>query len=388
MIGILLALLITMFVLWQAALKNTEEPVPQTQQTEQSREPVVETSALQIQVPLHEEPVCLVSSAVNAYMSADLSKELKPVLMPYREEFGRLDIGLPVNISYELYGLPRTITVASAVLEVSENRDFSDSRVYALRGEERSVNVYHLKTDTQYYYRINVTLSDNTVTVVQRSFRTADTPRILSIDGAVNVRDIGGWETTDGKVIRQGLLYRGSELDGAIEPEYKLTSAGLETMLTVLGIRTDMDLRASANNTYGTDALGANVEHIYFGVPDYVQIFSQWGDECLRKLFSYFADERNYPIYLHCTYGMDRTGTVCYLLEALLGMEEEDLMREYDLSALCYGQASKDQMAEFVAALNTKNGFTLQDKVEGHLLSIGVTEEEIANIRRIFLEQP
>lgn len=29
---------------------------------------------------------------------------------------------------------------------------------------------------------------------------------------------------------------------------------------------------------------------------------------------------------IHCTYGLDRTGTMCYLLDELLGMPEEDII--------------------------------------------------------------
>ncbi len=50
------------------------------------------------------------------------------------------------------------------------------------------------------------------------------------------------------------------------------------------------------------------------------------------------ADRENYPIYLHCTYGNDRTGTICYLLEALLGVRDEDLLKEYRLSVTYYGR--------------------------------------------------
>lgn len=386
-IGILILLLISVFIMWQKEIKhNAYSQLPAyVPQTDTVVEEPLDDGVLRIELPLFEEEVPLVTSAVDAYMTADLSEDLKPLMTAYREKYERLDEGLPVKIHYELDGLGRDVRVASAVLEISENSDFSDKRVFALEGEETSVLVWHLKTGTQYYYRFRISLSDHTTTVVQRSFRTEATPRILSIDGAVNVRDIGGWETADGKVIRQGLLYRGSELDGAVEPAYQLTDRGREDMLTVLGIRTELDLRASSVTAAG-DVLGANVEHVYFGLPAYTQIFSEWGDECLRTLFSYLADERNYPIYLHCTYGLDRTGTACYLLEAMLGMKEEDLLREYDLSALSHGQASKDLMAEFISALKTLDGYTMQDKVEGYLLDAGVTQEQIERVRSIFLK--
>jgi len=38
------------------------------------------------------------------------------------------------------------------------------------------------------------------------------------------------------------------------------------------------------------------------------------------------------PVYFHCTYGADRTGTVAYLLEALLGVPYENRAEDFELS--------------------------------------------------------
>ena len=90
-------------------------------------------------------------------------------------------------------------------------------------------------------------------------------------------------------------------------------------------------------------------------------------------------------MYLHCTYGVDRTGTVCYLLEALLGVSDADLRKDYELSAFKDSYINSEEFAVFVARVKMLDGDTTQEKVEGYLLSIGVTAEEIANIREIFL---
>mgnify|MGYP003311150284 CR=1 FL=1 len=74
------------------------------------------------------------------------------------------------------------------------------------------------------------------------------------------------------------------------------------------------------------------------------------------------------------------------MLEALLGVDEISLMKEYQLSGICHGDVLSDQMSEFIGRIKALNGDSLQDKVEGYLLSIGVTAEEIENIRNIFLE--
>lgn len=346
----------------------------------------VTASSIQIEVPLFTGEVSLITGPARAFLNRDLSVPLKDAIQQYRKEGERQDIGLPVTLSYEVIGMPIEYSVASATIEVSETLSFAAPRVYTLKSEERSVDVYYLKTNTQYYYRISLTLSDGSVTSVQGSFKTADTLRILSIEGLVNVRDIGGWKTTDGRRIRQGLLYRGSELDGAVQSSYSITANGLNNMLTVFGIRTDMDLRAPIVNVHGTDALGANVEHIYYNSPQYAEIFREDKSVIVRRIFADLADSEKYPVYLHCTYGKDRTGTICYLLEALLGVDESSLLRDYELSALFHNWFDSERVDEFVAELKALEGETMQEKVEGYLMSIGVTAEEIANIKDIFLE--
>lgn len=341
-------------------------------------------TSVKVEVPFFSKEVYLASNPVQIYMRADVPASPLAFFDNFRPNGERLDVGLPVTLSFDVTGLPVEYTVASSTIEVFEDAALQNPRVFALKGNERSVRVYHLKASTQYYYRINITLSNNTVTSVQGSFQTAQTPRVLSIEGAVNVRDIGGWKNADGKTIRQGLLYRGSEIDGAVEKEFCVTEKGRNDMLTVLGICTDMDLRSSADNTLGTHALGANVAHIYYDAPMYGGIFS--APEKVREIFHDLADAKNYPVYLHCTYGMDRTGTFCYLLEALLGVREEDLMRDYQLTALYYSSLNSDSMDAFVAQVQQLEGSTVQEKVTNYLLSVGVTEEEISSIKQIFLE--
>ena len=82
---------------------------------------------------------------------------------------------------------------------------------------------------------------------------------------------------------------------------------------------------------------------------------------------------------------MDRTGTVCYLLGALLGVDADSLLMDYQMSILAHGELG-NYIDEFIAAVDQLPGATLREKVEGYLLSIGVTSEEIASIRQIFLE--
>lgn len=342
------------------------------------------TSSIIIETSFFEDDVTLVTAPVVEYMNAGINVKAGDIYKKYKES-GRIDAGVPVSFSFDVRGLTKNLTVESSELYISEDETFTNPMVYPFESDEGSVSVEFLKTNTRYYYRVKFMLSNGTTTSTQGSFRTADTPRILSIDGISNVRDIGGWMTAGGKRIRQGLLYRGTELDGAVESKYLLTADGMQDMLNVLGVRTDMDLRASTDNQYGTDALGNSVAHIYYNAPMYMGVFADGNKETVRRVFSDLADKNKYPVYLHCTYGLDRTGTMCYLLEGLLGVGHDDLMRDYQLSALCHGYVTDDEMEKFVNQLQSYPGSTTQQKVENYLLSIGVTPGEIQSIRDIFL---
>ena len=232
-------------------------------------------------------------------------------------------------------------------------------------------------TNTEYFYRVTVCTTNGVESSTGR-FKTADTPRILSIEGLSNVRDIGNWKTDSGKRIKQGLLIRGTELDGAIYDAYHLTNKGLSDFINIYGINTDIDLRA--DTPLSMDALGSQVEHRYYDMVMYEGIFTENGKEKIRAVFSDLANPDNYPVYLHCTYGNDRTGTVCYLLEAILGVSKGDLLREYGLSNM-----NISYIKSVETGLGAYSGNTIKEQAESYLLSCGVTEYQIESIRNIFL---
>lgn len=362
--------------------EDADKTIPTTSPQIQT-DVVIPDGMVGLAVPHMTEPIPLADSWVTACVSDPDLTAVSQILEGYRNGT-RLDRGLPVELSFEVTSLPKDIFVASSRITVSEDPNFGSSRNFNLSKDQRSVEVYLLKANTPYYYRVSVTLSDRSVTTIQGTFRTADTRRILSIEGAVNVRDIGGWKTSDGKTLRQGRLYRGSELDDATGKGYLLTDSGRQNLLTVLGIRMDMDLRTpEVASTY--NALGENVTRTVYNAPQYEQIFTDSGKARMKEIFTDLADIENYPIYLHCTHGLDRTGTVVYLLQAVLGVSEADLIREYELSSLYYTGTSRKLLQPMIDGLNALGGDTMQENAETYLLSIGITESQLAALRAIYL---
>ena len=267
---------------------------------------------------------------------------------------------------------------AEDVFELSEREDFSDALV--VNTEEKSISLSNLKTGARYFWRVN----GGEV----RSFTTEETaPRWIRAEGTSNVRDLGGWRTADDRRIRQGLIFRGSEMD----THHTITEAGKRTLKEELGIRTDLDLRGEAVGRISGSPLGSEIAFYLIPVRAYGEFMEEDQKEACRDVFRILADERNYPVYFHCWGGADRTGTVALLLEAILGVEFENLCLDYELTSLSvWGDRSRksDLFVSLLAALNRfgEPEESINKKAEEFLRSCGITEEELGNLRKNLLE--
>ncbi len=118
----------------------------------------------------------------------------------------------------------------------------------------------------------------------------------------------------------------------------------------------------------------------------------------IAKIFSLLADEENYPVYIHCNAGADRTGTIYTLIHGILGVSEEDATRDFELTSFStMGTRLRDEVQQndnmnYVAYgkfMNTLKEFSpsgdFNEGVENYVKSLGVTDEEISAIRNILL---
>jgi hypothetical protein len=381
-LGLLIFLVVLIFQETAANRKAMGALADGTGQTTTPPRQEVELTPLTVRLPWLPEEVELTGAPVRTLLEHDGSVTAGKLLESYRKENDRLDVGLPVELSFDVVSLPLGERVVDSRVDVWPEGEPDGKQSFGLGANRRSLSLTGLRTGATYRYEITVILSGDTEHTVGGTFRTAASPRILSVGGIRNVRDLGGWTTVSGKTLRQGLLYRGSELDGAVVDYLKITDTGRQEMLSRFGIRAELDLRDTGT---GTNALGANVRHIYFGMPAFGGIFSEEGKAPVRQLFGTLADPDAYPVYLHDTYGVDRTGTACYLLQALLGVSEEDLIREYELSALAYETVDRTDLEDLTGVLMTYGGADLMENVELYLQSAGVTQDQIEAIRQIWL---
>lgn len=359
----------------QGGTPTVDPPAPTT--------PQIPEGHVAVTVTRFDVPAVLNHDIVTTYLNTNLSIEPIEVLREYYQVL-RLDQGQPVELAYDVLGLAEGCNITGFRVEVTEKGQKEPVFRKDCGAGESSVVLYNLKTASTYQYTVRADFNAMDSTTVSGTFETAVGPRLLKVDGAVNVRDFGGWKVGSA-YINQGLLYRGSELDGAIEDAFMITKDGRKVMLEDFGIRTDMDLR-EVETGLNEFMLGTDVNKpTPYNAPLYDAIFSKAGAASLCRIFQDLANPDNYPIYMHCTYGRDRTGTVALVLGAVLGMAEEDLIREYGLSALYYGNVDYADAYKVLDGMKAFDGETLREQTENYLLSIGLTADEIATLRQIYL---
>gem|GEM_PF-2180424 len=234
---------------------------------------------------------------------------------------------------------PVTLTWAATgerTLYLSTSEDFSDATAVSVGASSASTSIYNLIPGVTYYCR---TVSANGATYWETSFVPVGPFRALSVSGASNARDLGGWTTTDGKKVRYGKLFRGA------------APSSLSTELLQLGAAVEMDLRGYPN-TSGNAAIESPFGAEFINRPVcqfmYPESSSSSGpgggsstatpgvsaddyQQAIREIIGYLQEGKG--VYFHCIGGKDRTGTLSWLILSLLGVDEADLCKEYELTS-------------------------------------------------------
>ena len=128
-----------------------------------------------------------------------------------------------------------------------------------------------------------------------------------------------------------------------------------------------------------------------------------------KNIFQQFLNADHKVIYFHCWGGLDRTGTVAFILEGLLGCSFTDMCIDYELSSFSGsgalrqrdvdyqsgGKGFKTMVTQLVnnsAANDTFDGYNpdgtndIQEICENILLTAGMTQSEINQLRNTLLE--
>ncbi len=232
----------------------------------------------------------------------------------------------------------------------------------------------------------------------------------LPLESAPNVRELGGYAGMDGRPTRFKRFLRSGT------PEF-ITQKEAD-FLKDYGIRLIIDLRTDeeAARDGGIITKGEQIRRVQkpFIAGDLSAKMPDMGAMAtMGKLYSYILDgsgqtiaetlreiaqEKGGVLY-HCTAGKDRTGVLSYLLLAIAGVSDLDIIANYQITETYFIPTLKERgkdfvntpsfmmrseasnMEETIAHINQKYGGAL-----GYLHTIGVTDGEIAAIRESFLD--
>ncbi len=239
--------------------------------------------------------------------------------------------------------------------------------------------LYDLLVGQTYYCAIRSDAGGVSETV---SFTTSSQPpRWIRIDGCRNCRDIGGWRTADGRRVRQGMICRTSELDRHVA----ITEEG-KAQLLALGLRTELDIRGLGEATEAMAGTGIRYRNVPLAA--YGEIFTEEQKRRYGESYRVLLEEDIYPIYIHCWGGIDRTGTWVFLLNGMLGVPEDDLAVDYEISSFtCWGKRSRNH--ELFRTFREKlsaYGPDLRLACTAYMEDCGLKSGEIGRIKEILLD--
>ncbi len=377
-------LTLTAFGCKNSSVKNngdgffTSVKISQVNSSAQNTPSIEANPSKKVEISLLSGEIYKVCSDYELYITDEYNAENTDVFAP-----------TPLEISWTSKDAPLYY-----ILDVSTNEDMTRSKSYVTFSN--SVTLEHLFMGYDYYYQIQAKFDDRIVKSKIFKFSTAYLPRTVFIDEKVsNTRDWGGYVCKNGtQRVKQGIVYRGGKIED-------ITPKGKDVMLNVLGIKTDLDTRGDGTAGTSISPLGNTVNYIETTGPYYlgqhgIDRVGEYRDALITEIKA-FAKPENFPIYVHCTLGRDRTGTICFLINALLGVGDIDLFRDYEISMM-----SKSGRLDSQTAINMvggsfremynyvryyKNNATLSESVEAFMLDIGISSNEIESIKNNMLEE-
>lgn len=182
----------------------------------------------------------------------------------------------------------------------------------------------------------------------------------IPVETLPNLRDLGGYETAEGRTVRRGQLYRSVLLARLSDPDLaRMKELGLRT---VIDFRTAAEHEANPDRGLGArevgldvlaDRTGSGPAALLAKMDDPAAISAALSDgqghEMMRTAYrelielpsanlafgAYFreiAESDSLPLLFHCTTGKDRTGWAAASTLLFLGVDERDVFHDYMLT--------------------------------------------------------
>ena len=322
----------------------------------------------------------------------------------------------------------------------------SDSRGWKVSSSIPSGKAYaditNLVPNDSYHYKVS-TVSGSVK--VQGNFTTyGNIHQVFFKTKCRNARDLGGWQTENGKTVKYRKVYRGGRMNDRWDT--MLSNAGKQEVLDE-GIGAELELRGS--DDYLTTPAVAGLDHchpcIEEGGKNMLGVSKPSAKNCAKWLkydqgrtditdvksyqptaeeyiafqdaykaktkecfeFVYNSVRAGKGVYFHCSLGRDRTGTMAVLILGVLGVREGDISKEYELTYFApvgFSVSSSDKASNpipvyyndrthwvysdivpYFWSLSTDG--TFRSGVENYLVNVAhVSQQDVNDFRSLMLE--
>ena len=199
---------------------------------------------------------------------------------------------------------------------------------------------------------INLFIAFVIVGCINKTNHTDQHVRHIELEGEPNFRDIGGYNTVDGKTVKWGQIYRSGKLSNLTETDVMiLDSLNINTVVNFL---TPQEIEHA-----GMDIVSENVEVLLSPIdvggdwslvilaarkagdfsmvdkslnPEFHRMLVEEAKEQYAILIREILDSEKRPLVFHCSHGIHRTGTAVSILLWSLGVPWETVREDYLLS--------------------------------------------------------
>jgi protein-tyrosine phosphatase len=255
-----------------------------------------------------------------------------------------------------------------------------------------------------------------------------DERRIIALEGARNFRDLGGYQTQDGRCVKWGKIFRSGSMSGLTPTDYERLSR--LSIKTICDLRTVYEREAEPNHWH-------RAANIAYWARDYGEGFGELRSLMASSLSTAEAARAamingyrrlpfqqapaykevfrrlaagEIPLAFNCTAGKDRAGTAAALILSALGVPRATVVEDYLLTdrivdfkrvfterAQTRKSTLMNQSPEILAAILKSDALYLNaaldavehkhGSIEAYLNdALGVDEDALAAMRRQLLE--